>query len=592
MHAAMFAQALPKGWLCIELEGGIPVYLDMKQFVAQYDHPGASGEKGKPRTSKRKLEKPRKGHPLLFCIEPQPTDLPADWEEMLSFPGIEAFQAEADNVRAPTLLYYNSTYGIIQSSDPRPPPQDQDPLPQGWRRGYDPDGDVFFIDDNSDVFTYDDPRLIDQPSPSTSLKMLMRPKGLTRKRTGSQKSKVTWALEPLDIPSFEALDNQLSYAVDIPECVRNKKFNRYMDIIPNPASAVHLAEIPDDPTSTYINANFVRNCDDEPRAYIAAQGPLPATVPHFWRMVWENRVSFIVMVTGLIETGSVKCERYWPAGDSAPMVFGGFTVSNTGFKPFPGYVHSTLKVVCGKEARIVNHFWYTAWPDHGVPRTPSGLIYTDDVIELLKHVASLRKKDPGPLLVHCSAGIGRTGTFIAIDHAMRNLQHSASARPLAIIASIRRDRCALVQHTNQYEFMHEACLRFAELSKVRINDGSEHHAPAAQAAALTTETLEEVRVREKAEAAAKTAAVSARGGRTRLLSQSQISGELQLRATFKGELVSFVDVDGDGRMDWREAQLQGMSREAFDALDINKDGVVTLAEFKEFVRKNRGSRQQ
>lgn len=205
------------------------------------------------------------------------------------------------------------------------------------------------------------------------------------------------------------------------------------------------------------------------------------------------------------------------------------------------------------------------------------------VTELLQHVNSLRKKTSTPTLVHCSAGIGRTGTFIAIDHAMTALQLSSSADPLAIIANIRRDRCALVQHTNQYEFMHEACLRFAELSKVMVNGGAEVEPQ--QSAEHPTESLEELRVREKAEATAKVSAVSARGGRSRLLSQSQISGELQLRARFKGENVSFVDVDGDGQMDWREAQLQGMSREAFDALDINKDGVVTLAEFKEYLRK-------
>jgi hypothetical protein len=188
------------------------------------------------------------------------------------------------------------------------------------------------------------------------------------------------------------------------------------------------------------------------------------------------------------------------------------------------------------------------------------------------------------MLVHCSAGIGRTGTFIAIDHAMHFLEHNARAEPLAIIASIRRDRCALVQHTNQYEFMHEACLRFGELSKVMVSDGGSLHSPPAPAPPPVD--LNEMRAREKAEAAGRVGAASARGGRTRLLSQSQISGELQLRATFRGEALSFVDVDGDGRMDWREAQLQGMSREAFEALDGNKDGVVTLAEFKAYVARN------
>ena len=200
------------------------------------------------------------------------------------------------------------------------------------------------------------------------------------------------------------------------------------------------------------------------------------------------------------------------------------------------------------------------------------------IAELLQHVRTLHRKSMAPILVHCSAGIGRTGTFIAIDQAMQLLEKNAAVDPLAVIASIRRDRCALVQHDNQYEFMHEACLRFAELSKSMVTtDGEER--PKVEAA---PQDLSELRAREKTEASARMRQASSRGGRSRLLSQSQVSGELRLRATFKGEELSFIDVDGDGKMDWKEAQLMGMSREAFDALDLNKDGVVTLAEFKEF----------
>ena len=205
---------------------------------------------------------------FLRSVEPQPTDLPQGWEQILAF---YLDDADADNTPAPTLWYYNFEYGTLQAADPRPPPEDADPLPSGWRKGFDPDGDIFYIDDNSDIMTYDDPRLIDQPTPSQALRLQLR-KGLNRKRMGSRKSKTVWKLAALDVPKFAALDNVLSYPRDIPECVRNKTYNRYMDIIPNPASAVKLTSIDDNPTSEYINANYIRSYDDVPRAYIAAQG--------------------------------------------------------------------------------------------------------------------------------------------------------------------------------------------------------------------------------------------------------------------------------------------------------------------------------
>jgi hypothetical protein len=205
-------------------------------------------------------------------VEPQPSDLPEEWEEIFSFAGLEMLKTDPDNVPAPTLLYFNTSYGTLQASDPRPPPADEEMLPSGWRKGFDVDGDPFYIDDNSDVFTYDDPRLVERPTPSAALRSMLRPKGLQRKRTGSRTAKVTWRLAALNVDAFSALDNNLSYPADIPTPVRNKTFNRYMDIIPNPASAVKLRQIDGDTTSEYINANFIRSFDEDPHAYIAAQG--------------------------------------------------------------------------------------------------------------------------------------------------------------------------------------------------------------------------------------------------------------------------------------------------------------------------------
>nr|BAJ52652.1 protein tyrosine phosphatase [Monosiga ovata] len=583
VHTQARTLPLPKGWACAVIEDKIPVYLDSKKFVAQYSYPGAKGEAALKSTSKKRTEKPKKGYPAVYFIAPQPENMPADWEQ---FAAVPPKMDDKDNVLAPMLVYFNTKMGTMQASDPRPPPEDQDPLPAGWRKGFDVDGDVFYIDDNSGMMTYDNPCLVDQPTPSAAIRASLPARDMSRRRQSTRKAKVTWTIGALDVDAFGALDQVLSFPDDIPECVRNKTHNRYMDIIPNPSSVVKLPEIGGNPETTYINANYVRSHDEDAKTYIAAQGPLPATLDHFWRMIWLDRVHIIVMLTGLLEQGKVKCERYWPAHDDPPMTFAGITVTNTGVKSYPGYAVSNLKVASGHESYHLYHFFYTGWPDHGIPRTPSGLIYTDDIINLLRHMQEYnrRQKEPRPpILVHCSAGIGRTGTLIALDHAMHMLENNCAADPLGIIAGIRKDRCALVQHTNQYEYLHEACLRYAEIANRVIKiAGTEHFGEKAVEAGVD---LAELRQKEKAEAQARMQAASSRGGRQRLLTGSQINGEIRLRATYRGEQLKFVDIDGDGTMDWREAQMQGMSREAFDALDGNKDGVVTLAEFKEFLSK-------
>ncbi|EDQ91455.1 uncharacterized protein MONBRDRAFT_14958, partial [Monosiga brevicollis MX1] len=215
---------------------------------------------------------------------------------------------------------------------------------------------------------------------------------------------------------------------------------------------VVLPRIHDDPESEYYNANWVRGADGNPKAYVAAMGPLPATLTHFWRTIWESNVSAIIMATGLIEKGKTKCERYWPAevdGKTA-MHFGDIVVLSVSEAKAKGYIFTQLKVVRHGESRRIGHFWYNTWPDHGVPRDAERSLYPDSVLGLLHTVHKWNSKfKDQPTLVHCSAGIGRTGTLIVIDHCRQLLKTQMRADPLAIIEAVRQDRPALVQHLQQ-----------------------------------------------------------------------------------------------------------------------------------------------
>lgn len=173
--------------------------------------------------------------------------------------------------------------------------------------------------------------------------------------------------------------------------MRNKVHNRYMDILPNPATRVPLPLIDNDPTTEYINANWVRGPNGKsPKYYIAAMGPKPATVNNYWRMLWQERPFAIVMITGLVEKGTRKCERYWPglADGRDTLTFGDIRVVTTASQPKDGYVRSTLRATGpGPDGRETSweyeHFWYNTWPDHGVPRTPRNPLFTDDTIKVM-----------------------------------------------------------------------------------------------------------------------------------------------------------------------------------------------------------------
>jgi len=241
--------------------------------------------------------------------------------------------------------------------------------------------------------------------------------------------------------------------------------NRYVDILPNPHSRVPLETGQGGPVAAYMNANFVRGFDGSPRAYIATQGPVRATLGDFWRMVWERDARVIVMLTGLEENGIRKCERYWPnaAGQQSAAVYGDFEISTASIERTGAYVHSVLKLLRHGDAadlddRIVHHFWYNTWPDHGAPDEVHGVIAMwREVCELCEDGPSERQ----PWVVHCSAGIGRTGTFVAVDKGARQLWSTGRADVVELIGSMREDRGGMVQTTVQAHFAYQALFRIA-----------------------------------------------------------------------------------------------------------------------------------
>lgn len=210
--------------------------------------------------------------------------------------------------------------------------------------------------------------------------------------------------------------------------------------------------MPNDKTSDYINANYLDGWGEgRKKHYIAAQGPTPLTVIDFWRMMWECRVPVVVMVTNCEEKGRIKCQRYWPAGLNEPMpLLDGFHVKWTDVEEFPDFVIRTLEMVKDGQTAQVKQFHYTSWPDHGVPESTAGTLM------MLRKARDARVGHPGPMVVHCSAGVGRTGTLLAIDVNLDRLAETNTVDVYGTLNQFRRQRNTMVQTEEQYIFIYKS----------------------------------------------------------------------------------------------------------------------------------------
>ncbi|CAF0964728.1 unnamed protein product [Adineta steineri] len=235
--------------------------------------------------------------------------------------------------------------------------------------------------------------------------------------------------------------------------------NRYGTIIANEHSRVKLPELSGDPLSSYINANYVNGYPNEYQTFIATQGPLANTIIDFYRMIWQEHVPVIVMITRLYEKNKAKCERYIP--DSGSNQYGPFQVHVKSVSHQSDYEIRRLIIEFENEQREVEHYWYTAWPDQSCPDVAQPLI------ELVKNVEKTRieltdtNKHSGPIVVHCSAGIGRTGCFIALSNGIKQLDKEHTIDIVRILCDLRRDRGGMIQTNDQYQFVYQALSEYA-----------------------------------------------------------------------------------------------------------------------------------
>uniref|UniRef100_A0A671L4U1 Receptor-type tyrosine-protein phosphatase epsilon n=1 Tax=Sinocyclocheilus anshuiensis TaxID=1608454 RepID=A0A671L4U1_9TELE len=236
----------------------------------------------------------------------------------------------------------------------------------------------------------------------------------------------------------------------------NKEKNRYPNILPYDHSRVILTPIDEVPCSDYINASYIDGYTDKNK-FIAAQGPKQDTVADFWRIIWEQKSATIVMLTNLKERKEDKCHQYWP--DQGCWTYGNVRVA---VEDFTALVDYTIRKFCvqyqasdgTKMPRLVTQLHFTSWPDFGVPFSPIGML------KFLKKVKQVNPSYAGPIVVHCSAGVGRTGTFIVIDALIDMMYAEKMVDVFGFVSRIREQRSQLIQTDLQYSFVYQALLEY------------------------------------------------------------------------------------------------------------------------------------
>ncbi|XP_026137599.1 receptor-type tyrosine-protein phosphatase F-like isoform X17 [Carassius auratus] len=260
---------------------------------------------------------------------------------------------------------------------------------------------------------------------------------------------------------YESIDPGQQFTWENSNLEVNKPKNRYANVIAYDHSRVVLTPVDGVPGSDYINANYIDGYRKQ-NAYIATQGPLPETLSDFWRMVWEQRASTIVMMTRLEEKTRIKCDQYWPVRGTE--TYGMIQVTMLDAVELATYSVRTFALYKNgsSEKREVRQFQFMAWPDHGVPEYPT------PILAFLRRVKACNPPDAGPMVVHCSAGVGRTGCFIDIDAMLERMKHEKTVDIYGHVTCMRAQRNYMVQTEDQYIFIHEALLEAATCGNTEV----------------------------------------------------------------------------------------------------------------------------
>ncbi|XP_049791150.1 phosphatidylinositol phosphatase PTPRQ-like isoform X1 [Schistocerca nitens] len=233
----------------------------------------------------------------------------------------------------------------------------------------------------------------------------------------------------------------------------NKRKNRYINILPFDANRVKLDIVDGDPSSDYINASFIQGYSKNIE-YIATQGPKEETVKDFWLMVYQYDVTIIVMVTQLEEQGKVKCHQYYPNLRETAK-YGEISVKCSIELQFSIYTSRTIMLEKGQERKKIVHLHFREWPDFGCPTTTDVML---QFCQIVRHQILL--SSAGLTVVHCSAGVGRTGTLIALDILLQHIRENKTIDIFGVVYNLRKQRTNMVQSEAQYAYIYK-CMRDA-----------------------------------------------------------------------------------------------------------------------------------
>ncbi|CAF1121367.1 unnamed protein product [Rotaria magnacalcarata] len=259
---------------------------------------------------------------------------------------------------------------------------------------------------------------------------------------------------------FRKLPNPSAKDTHAAKDERNLDKSRYRDVLPGEATRVKLQPDDDGDRNDFINANYVSGYHDQEKAYIFTQGPLQTTLKDFWRMIWQENIAIIVMTTNVRESGTVKCYPYWPDQTKDVINAGLYQVQNEKTDRYDSFVITTL-VLRKKNhpnERIIYHAHYRKWPDHGIPSNTKDALLFLDKVEDYRQITTTK----APILLHCSAGIGRTGTFCVIDIEIKRYLEKKIINIPSTVYKMRTERAGSVQTEDQYLFAYLALMDYVK----------------------------------------------------------------------------------------------------------------------------------